>query len=234
MQERGIWCDNVATAKFGALHENVEVDTWLQQFREMDSNCKDKANSLQGFFYSRLLESEKHIETSDFLAQRFTRWWEADVAGLLAEFALHQMRRLWGKVPPCVAYAVLNTWLNGWGTARRMQIRGVQCWLNCECSGEDAIEHYATCPVQWEVIRTKTRVSVTPTFESFLLLSDLTNDELVIMACHIYAVRNAVNKRKNALVRMSGVHSERLIWLGHKTAKSIGRGVAKIYAQQWV
>ena len=156
------------------------------------------------------------------------------MADYLAHYAIQQISRLWNKIPPCVSFAVLNTWLNGWGTTRRLNIDIVECWLNCNCKLEDSLEHYATCDLHWEVLRSKTRVEPQRTFASFLLLAPLTTDELIMLACHVFAVRKAVYTRRLEGIRTSSSTSERLIWAGHKTAMAVGRGINKVYAKQWL
>ena len=149
-----------------------------------------------------------------------------------ADLAVLQLEKLWGKVPPCVSYAILNTWLNGWGTAQRFQVQDSSCWLHEGCPGKDAIEHYAVCACHWDALWAKARISPTRSLESFLLLTDDSEAGLRIRACHLYAVRNAVIVRKAEGCRRSRLAVDRLIEAGHKTAMLVDRSLCRVYRQE--
>ena len=59
-----------------------------------------------------------------------------------------------GHVPPCVLFAVINTFSNGWTTEARFQKSVSDCLLCYECSGVDSLDHYASCIVAWRIFST--------------------------------------------------------------------------------
>ena len=140
-----------------------------------------------------------------------------------------QLERLWGEVLPCVSYAVLNTWLNGWGTSARFQIQGGCCWLHADCHGSDAIEHYAVCDCHWDALTATACISPPWMLASFLLLTEDSEARLRVRACHVFAVRNTVNVRKAEGRRKDRQTVLRLIGAGHKTARLAGRSLAGAY-----
>ena len=82
-----------------------------------DVNNKKKMKRFQNTIYQILLENREIESCRDLLAKRFNRWFTEDDAQCNADLAMKVLELLWGHVPPCVHYAVMNTWLNGWGTA---------------------------------------------------------------------------------------------------------------------
>ena len=90
--------------------------------------------------------------TEDFLRRKLQRWRIVEVLpGTLSRRACLVLREACATVPLRVAIVLFRTWVNGWCTARRFQIKDAACLFQCEGgSGQgcnDSIEHYAHCPV---------------------------------------------------------------------------------------
>jgi hypothetical protein len=49
-----------------------------------------------------------------------------------------------GLVPPRVVATILRTWLNGWCTDGRFQVRGSSCIWGCPLAADD-LRHYSSC-----------------------------------------------------------------------------------------
>ena len=88
----------------------------------MRDDNKKKMKCLQNKIYQILLDGRKIESCRDLLARRFNRWFTEDDAQYNADLSIKDLELLWGRVPPCVHYAVMNTWHNGWGPAKRFQI----------------------------------------------------------------------------------------------------------------
>ena len=79
-----------------------------------DDNNKKKTKCFQNSIYQILREDRKIESRRDLLATRSSRWFTEDDAQYDADLAMKVLELLWGHVPPCVHYAVMNTWHNGW------------------------------------------------------------------------------------------------------------------------
>ena len=140
-----------------------------------------------------------------------------------------------GKVPPCVHFAVLLTFFNGWCTSARFQEEDRVCWLCFECDGPDRLEHYAACPHQWRTFAKKFRKSVFPmSLPRFLGLYAATVEMKVIHATHMYAVLSAVNSRRAKQIISGPDEAEALVWQGHRTAQVYSKPLQKVYANSWL
>ena len=110
-------------------------------------------------------------------------------------------------MPVRVALVLYRTWVNGWCTARRFQVKEADCLLGCKPTWAercyDSIEHYAHCPI----IRQFSR-------ESLDLPEDATGNMLVFLClqgghgpetlCVQQLVLYAVYTATNALRRTTG------------------------------
>eukprot|EP00973_Karenia_brevis_P014737 2012532-Karenia_brevis.AAC.1 len=136
-------------------------------------------------------------------------------------------------VPPCVIFCLLSTWCNAWCTKRRFQSSG-PCVLCQSCDGEDSLEHYAECPFQWQTLATKLRKPLHPqSLVRFLALAADDIEEATIQACHIYAVKRAVDIRRVGQEHTDTNDLQQLIWHGHRTAALYHSGLAKMYRKIW-
>ena len=135
------------------------------------------------------------------------------------------------EVPPCVKHAVWSTWLNGWTTARRFQQRGSVCVLCHE--GEDSIEHYAVCDVQWKAFNCEYPFVIDGTFNNFMLAGSLDGEELIALACHMYAVKTATNIARASKEQWSKERATKEVRAGHKTCCRIMISIAAKKACAW-
>ena len=88
------------------------------------------------------------------MARRLLRWRLAGNPRTTARRAVRLLLLLNRKSPPRVASATLRCLWNGWPTSRRMRsLRGEfhRCRMGCT-QADDAIEHYAYCPVIWSFL----------------------------------------------------------------------------------
>ena len=137
-------------------------------------------------------------------------------------------------VPPCVLFAMYNTFFNGWATSHRFQVDDKVCWLCIDCNGHDSLEHYATCIVQWRVFASKFKKSVFPcSIFRFLGLFASNTHDMVLHACHMYAVRNAVHVGHAHQCISDEDSVSKLIWQGHRTASLQHSGLRKRYNSIW-
>ena len=80
----------------------------------------------------------------------------------------------------------------------------------------------------------KFRVPIFPlTLERFLGLCTLDLDAMIFHACHIFAVRNAVNHSHRSQRIVESVAVESIIWQGHRTAVLQHSGLRKRYREIW-
>lgn len=186
---------------------------------------------LQRRVYQYLLPRTHPFDLHEGLSCKLSRWFPSEEASLRAARACHVVNSIHKHVPPCVLFCLLNTWCNGWCTNRRFQIRSGRCSLCLGCTGDDSLEHYAVCPFQWDVFARKLRQPMFPlSFSRFLVLEAASVEEMVFHACHVYAVRRAVNSRHRESANMGEEYVRDLLWNGHKTAAIQHMGLSRRYA----
>ena len=102
---------------------------------------------LKAFFYKCLLPQFVPFSLVQALAKRFKlrEWFDDNEILLYASKAAEFIADIKGHVPPCVIFAVLRTYFNGWATSARFQTIDKVCLLCFECDGVDSLEHYAEC-----------------------------------------------------------------------------------------
>ena len=161
---------------------------------------------------------------------KFARWFSEIEVPVLASRACRVLDLVRDHVPPCVLFCLIATWCNAWCTSRRFQNRGGECHLCSERDGEDSLEHYAVCPFQWEVFATKLRRPVYPrSLSRFLVLDAETIEDMVLHACHAYAVKRGVDTRRSSSLIWSADAVKGLLWQGHRTAMIHHNGLARRY-----
>ena len=152
----------------------------------------------------------------EILRKRMVRWISAthnehELTAACAQ-ANDVIGKLRSKVPPCVLAAVLKAWLNGWCTARRFPESG-HCALSTACAGEDSLEHYAVCSFGWRCMPTRAGLAHHPqTIKRFLLLELSGDDNLVMLACNVFAVMGVVNLMHAQRRRASSSELQGLLW----------------------
>ena len=203
-----------------------------------DQNADDvRANKLvQSCAYGVLLRRNCPFDLTAAIKHRFIlRNWvcERD-AGFYAHKAKLLLSTIHNLVPPCVMFAMYNTLFNGWTTSARFQAVDKVCWLCFNCNGHDCIEHYGSCMYQWRVFASKCKKSIFPcSLLRFLgLFAEHTND-MVLHACHVYAVRSAVHLRLREQIISDEQAVSSLIWQGHRTAALQHRNLRKRYSEIW-
>ena len=191
----------------------------------------------QKLVYRAILQKNLSFSLEESLRYRFVRceWFDAGVADYLAPKAACFLRDVATHVPPCVLFAVICTYFNGWCTSDRFQELEEVCLLCNDCDGFDSIEHYACCIFAWKVYGSKFRKPIFPrSLVRFLGLSTDEIDDKVLYACHMYAVKFAVDFRRRAGTT-SGPHQVgSLVWQGFKTASLHHKGLAKRFTEMWV
>ena len=176
------------------------------------------------------------------LRSRIERWIACGSVRALPGIACRRARRRLDIVrklcPPCVLWAVVRTWFNGWCTGRRFQKRtSSSCVLSCQCSGEDSIEHYLSCPVVREVASRKLRF--TPgglDLRNCMLLIDVPEDQeqtIAISATLLYGVYSATNHLRHERCRQSPQHGFDNIWLAVRRAGLQSKRLADILKRLW-
>ena len=103
---------------------------------------------------------------------------------------VHNLKEICKRLPPCVRFAVVSSWLNGWATARRLQRHSTRVFCK-KASSEDAIEHYAVCQVVKRAACSIYGREINLDLGSFLLLHDCSLDVALFRATFLYAVRKA-------------------------------------------
>ena len=191
---------------------------------------------VQNIFYKALLPGLAPFSLVEALLKRFKlRGWfdECDLL-LFASRAASLIEDIHKLVPPCVLFAVMKTYFNGWATSARFQQIEKVCRLCLDCDGVDSLEHYAACTFQWSVFASKLQRSVFPNSLArfFGLLAYNTNDR-VLHAVHMYAVYSAYNSRKKSGIITGPDAMSAIIWQGHRTAQLHHKGLEKRYKDLW-
>ena len=122
---------------------------------------------------------------------------------------------------------------NGWPTAARFQSQR-PCLICSSCEGSDSIEHYAVCRFQWIAFHKKlTRPLLPQSLARFLGLEGGSLDDMVFMACHIYAVRSTTNYCRSTGITYGPDAVQNVLWQYHRTATCQHFGLRRRYRRIW-
>ena len=135
---------------------------------------------------------------------------------------------------PCVQHSVFSCWINAWVTDRRFQISPRPCVLSTCCTGTDQIEHYGVCQHQWNAARRKLRLNSDPrNLARFMLVDLLPDDNLFLMACHVFAVQGVINHwRHHGRCPVEQVTAH--IWERHRVVAKSSVFMTKVYKRIWL
>ena len=125
---------------------------------EGDNNYKKMRRDFQRTVRSELSKLIPY-EPIERIRHKLDRWSLCGMPGRTAKNTLVVLRELRKRVPPRVSAALLRSMFNGWCTERRFQRHG-PCVFQCnEFCQEDIIEHYASCPVCVQFLRSRINYS---------------------------------------------------------------------------
>jgi hypothetical protein len=219
--------------RFGVLDSNLRVAE--PEFRT-SARKQAQRGKLQSILVKAMRPHVASVDLQSILRRRLQRWLidpsSAELNDMVAKTisVIADVR----KAPPCVAAAVLKTWLNGWCTARRFQEPRRSCWLCETCSGDDSLEHYAVCPFAWSYLPSKLRISdSTKTIKRFMLLEPCEGDTPLLLACHVYAVMGVVNTLRAQQTRPTCMSTERLLWERWRAIGGRSRLIQKAVRARW-
>ena len=129
--------------------------------------------------------------------KRIARWKLAGPPGVVTRRIIRNIQRLSKLASARVVACSLRSLFNGWVTDQRMRgvlthsIRG--CVLGC-CDGQDRIEHYAVCPILWELFSKQPPMGLgisrsCRSLSHFLLAAEgLDDGQLKLMAHGVYSM----------------------------------------------
>ena len=177
--------------------------------------------SLQANIYDYVFPNLVPFNLEDLFCYRFLlrEWFDEYEARRMAGRAVAFLEEISNATPPCVIFAVLNTYLNGWSTGARFQEKNSKCLLCIDCEGEDRLEHYGSCIFMWRDFARRYGKSIFPmSLARFLGLFAESHDLKLAHAVNMFAVRTATNFRRRSGTRECEDKVHRLIGGGFKTA----------------
>jgi len=189
------------------------------------------------FAYSMFLETNAKFSFVGALRYRFQRcgWFGEEDACMFAPIAVQFLKDISAYVPLFAIFCVINTFFNGWATSARFQSLEKGCLLCSECRGIDSLDHYACCLFAWKTFSSKFRINVSPcSMSRFLGLNAEDIDTKVLHACHMFAVKRAVDMRRREGTASTPAQVNALIWQGYKTASMYHKGLAKKLVEMWI
>ena len=183
---------------------------------------------MQASIYKHILRKKRNTYLEDVLSRRLRRWQLFEAPRCLARRACRHLKTLNGRVAPCVSFALLNTWMNGWTTARRFQ--STAACVPCDGdTGADSIELYSFCPVQREATTRLSRFPMKGSMVEFMCLAAMESDQLCVRASICYSVRKATNIRRADAVRGSFEQNVKIICRCHDVALAASQKYRTIY-----
>ena len=186
---------------FLVRHSLVRANGRLNIFVDERGNAN---RGIQSALANALRPHVLQFSCEDYLRNRWARWFGGAQITLCIRSANIVKCNMQGRVPPCVLYAVLITWLNGWCTSRRYQQSVGKCRLYPECEGLDELEHYVRCPFAWEAAPRFAHLGDAPTtLQEALVLGQCDADTCVRRAVMIYAIYGTFNAARAADSRLS-------------------------------
>ena len=167
---------------------------------------------------------------AELLNRRFSRWLEGPMFDDGVKQTMNHLEKLGKKMPPAVRFALINICLNGWNTARRFQETDIgECKLCVECDGRDCFEHHANCKYQKQFLEEAFGIQLQNGMQGILLQQDFDDDELVVVASHIYAMRQAINQANSLGRRLNRNELWSILASGLRTVAVYGNNVVSSY-----
>ena len=224
------WIPQTAIPQLQQALLNFDRDGWAKEFKtkRKRSGPSDATRHMQASIYNHILRKNKQTYLEDVLSRRLRRWQLSEAPRCLARRACRHLKTLNGRVAPCVSFALLNTWMNGWTTARRFQSTAA-CVLCDGDYGADSIEHYSLCPVQREATRRLSRFHEKGSMVEFMCLTAVDSDQLCVRAAICFSVRKATNIRRADAVKGSFEQNVKLICRCHDVALAASQKYRTVY-----
>ena len=195
--------------------------------------CICKVPQLQLCIYNYLLPIRRPFSLQRMLEDNFARWFDEEGASIRAARAIDVLGKIHKHVPPCVLFSLIAAWCNAWCTAARFQGTDT-CFICMHCEDEDSLEHYAVCEYQIQVfVDYFGRDPGECTLSLFLVLDECSLEDMIFHACHLYAVKSAIDLRHHENKKTDIRAVNKLIWTGHRTAAIYSKSLARRYRSIW-
>ena len=211
------WLKDASLNSLQNIHGSVHRNDYDAFFKLQHANCRDNVSVVikQHVIYDLLLAKLSPFCLKSCLAKRFAKrnWFGRDEVDRYATLAVSLLEDIHKRVPPCILFAVLNTFFNGWTTSARFQEVEDCCYLCNICDGQDSIEHYASCPHMWRCFANISSKSCLPmSMGRFLGLYAHSVEDKILYACNMYATRSAVNQRRKYRFVSGPDKLKKLLW----------------------
>ena len=228
------WLDTLAVVNLQKVAEGFKQSESAAPLRDRVNSNEMGCLDLQKRLYEYFLPKMHPLCFKRTLRNKFSKWFPAEALDEMTEHATKVLNKLSRLVPPCVMFALLSTWCNAWCTSARFQDRGGVCWLCSDCPGEDRIEHYGVCNAQWDILVRRLRVRQQPqSLLRFVCLDSSCFGEVELQACHVYAVKRAIDTRRGQAVRFGANALNHALWEGHKIVCTHSNTMLRRYRKQW-
>lgn len=214
-----IGCFEDVVKEFG---DKETIIKWIQ-----DAGIYEEKQLLK-IIYSKMLAMKHPSSLVDFFSRRLQYWFRDIDAKRFAAKMPMIINNVFKCIPPCVQFAVVNTWLNGWPTNRRLHLPFAWCRLCGGCYGEDSLNHYWESPHQSCFLGPQFQKQNSTRKAAYFLFDDESFECLCIRSCHIYAVRKAFNAARSMGCRFTREECQSHIKAGHKTCRLLSNEICKI------
>ena len=95
-------------------------------------------------------------------------------------------------------------------------------------------QDYAMCPYMWSAARKKLQISThNVSLGRFFALEPLASDDLVLLACNVYAVLSVTNTQRAIDRKCSERDLPLRLWEAHRTLSTTHSGLRRRYMNIW-
>ena len=198
----------------------------------------DKATSSHALTLADILPLVAPFDPRALLHKRLARWLDGSTTDLTLPEAVGKamtvISQITGRVSYCVIASVWRSWLNGWCTGRRFQEECQPCLFDSDCGGSDWLEHYACCPAARRYLSKRLPQPIAAaTLIDFLMLGSHAQDDLPLMAVHVYAVHGALNHIRAGKLCHGAFDLDMLLWERWRAAMTQMPSLQRLVDERW-
>ena len=232
------WLENAAVKLFSQSVDKFDFGLLVEFAGQGNYGIHDigKIPKFQMHVYNQIKQLNAPFSLREALRYRFLKreWFEEDDIEYYVERCCLFLNDIHKSVPPCVFFSVIVTFFNGWTTSARFQSIDKVCLLCSHCDGEDSLEHYSCCRFQWRSFSSICwHASLPCKLSRFLGLETDCINVKVWHACHMYAVKGAVDHRRRGNIVSGPEHVNALVRQGYRRACIHHKSLAKEFANIW-
>ncbi len=231
MHPMALWKNNSAALVVCRMMDDVDWDCFID-FYDKDQSEVGKRVKFQKRICEFSLATMYPFSLRCCLKGKLSRWFPEDQCESFSFKAIDILNTI-KNTAPCIVFAVVSMWCNGWCTDGRFQGDTIKCLVCSECDGRDKLEHYADCMYAWDAGKKCT--GITDMSEDLVTLLGFNSKdfgECVLLSVYAYALKRHIDSRRAMACAAPKSNVYRNVWSGFQVAAIYSRRVRTILGQR--